>query len=306
MRFAILGAGAMGSFFGGRLALGGYDVCLIDVNEAQIAAVNADGLTVESDRGIEHATLPAGRAADFSGARDAVIVFTKGGHTEEAIASAVHLVGAGTRVLTAQNGLGNAETIARHVPVGNVTIGTTNYAADLTRPAHVTLHGTGHIRIWAANGAKDAAVDRMAQAMTRSGLDCAADPGVETGIWEKVAFNAAINSLSAVARLRVGEIGDVPAGRMLAQRIIEEVAAVAHARDIPVDAAGVVRTLYAAFAQHRDHVPSMLRDILADRPTEIESINGAVLALARESGVAAGTTETLLLLVRLVERSTRQ
>ena len=306
MRFAVLGAGAMGSFFGGRLALGGYDVCLIDVSEAQIAAVNAGGLTVESSRGIEHVALPAGRAADFSGARDAVIVFTKGMHTEQAIASALHLVGGGTRVLTAQNGLGNAETIARHVPIGNVTIGTTNYAADLTEPGHVTLHGTGHIRIWAANGANDAAVERMADAMARSGLDCTADPGVETGIWEKVAFNAAVNSLAAVTRCRVGEIGDVPAGRMLARRIIEEVAAVAHARGIPVDAAGVVRTLDAAFAQHRDHVPSMLHDILANRPTEIESINGAVLALARESGIAAGTTDTLLLLVRLIERSTRE
>lgn len=303
MKFAILGAGAMGSLFGARLATGGHDVCLVDVDDAQIAAINANGITIESPAGLERVPVRAGRADDFSGPQDALIIFTKGMHTDAAIVSANHLIGEETRVLTAQNGLGNAEKIAHHVSFDRVVIGTTSYAGGLKAPGHLVLHDGGNVRIWSATGRADPAVARIAAAMAVSGLDCEADPQVERAIWEKVAFNAAINSLCSVTRYRVGELGDVPAGQVLARRIVQEVITVARARGVAADEERVNGLLDQAFAQHREHHPSMARDILEGRPTEIESINGAVVAEARRLGVPASTTETLWLMVRLTERS---
>lgn len=306
MKIAVIGAGSMGSLFGGHLALGGHDVTLIDVNEDHIAAVNANGLAIEKDAGVDCARPRAGRPEDFTHPQDFVIVFTKGLHTESALMSALHLVQEHTWVLTAQNGLGNAEAIARHVPWDRIAIGTTSYAANLIGPGRLSFQAGGNLRIWSANGSRAPAVERLADAIAATGLDCEADPNVQGAIWEKVAFNAAINSLTAVLRCPVGGLATVPAGRTLAELIVKEVADVASARGIAFDLSRVYGLLDLSFTHHREHKPSMLCDVIAGRETEIENINGAVVAEARRLGLQARATETLLLLVRLVERSNRE
>jgi len=306
MKIGIIGAGAMGSLFGGHLALTGQDVILIDVNADHISAINNNGLIIEGASGVGCARPKAGRPEDFSQTQDFVIIFTKGAHTEDALVPALHLIDERTWVLTAQNGLGNAELIARHVPLDRIAIGTTSYAATLSGPGRLLMQAYGDLRIWAANGSRAPAVEHLADAISAAGLDCKADPKVEGAIWEKIAFNAAINSLSAVTKYRVGELGDLPAGRMLAELVAREVAEVACARGIEFDLSRVHRLLDAAFIHHREHQPSMLCDVLAGRETEIENINGAVVAEARRLGLQARVTEALLLLVRLIERSKRK
>lgn len=302
MKVAVIGAGAMGSVLGGHLSLGGHEVSLIDVNAGHIAAINKEGLIIEKKTDALCARPRAGRPEDFVEAQDFLVMFTKGTHTEEALVPALHLVDERTWVLTAQNGLGNAEVIARHVSRDRIAIGTTSYAAVLNGPGRLTLQAGGDLRIWAANGHHADAVERLAKAIDASGLECKADPKVESAIWEKIAFNAAINSLTAVTKYRVGELGDIPAGRTLAELVASEVAQIASARGIDFDLSRVHSLIDLAFTHHREHQPSMLRDILAGRETEIENINGAVVAEAHRLGLHARVTETLLLLVRLIER----
>ncbi len=301
MKIAMLGAGAMGSLFGGHLAMAGNDVTLIDVNAEHIAAINAHGLTIETPAGTLTARLKAGTAADFTDQQDVLIVFTKGAHTEQALVPALHLVGDRTWVLTAQNGLGNADIIARHVPFERIAIGTTSYAAVLKAAGQLVLQNGGDLRIWPANGERADAIERLAEAFVAAGVDCKADPGVESAIWEKIAFNAAINSLTAITRYTVGELGDFEGGRTLAETVAKEVNDVAHARGVAFDLSRVHGLLKLAFTHHRAHQPSMLRDIIAGRKTEIENINGAIMAEARRAGLEAPVTETLLQLVRLIE-----
>ena len=93
MKIAVIGAGAMGSLFGGRLAESGNDVVLIDVNKAHVDAINAMGLKLDADDGERLIRVRAGQAADFSGVQDVFLVFTKGMHTEKAVSAAAHLVG---------------------------------------------------------------------------------------------------------------------------------------------------------------------------------------------------------------------
>ena len=301
MKIAIVGAGAMGSLFGARLREAGEDVVLVDVSQAHIEAVNRDGLRLEADDGDRTVRLPAGRADAFTDTVDLVVVFTKAAHTADGVRSVAHLIGPATWALTVQNGIGNVETIAERIPAERILFGMTNYPADLRGPGHVASHGSGEVRLWVAGGAGGARLETVRAALTRAGLPAVADPDVRVAIWEKVAFNAATSPVAAVTRLRVGPIGDSPAGRAIARAAVDEVAATALANGVRIEAERVMATLDHAFADHRGHQPSMLQDVLAGRRTEIDTINGAVIAAARAKGVPCPVNETLYSLVSLVE-----
>lgn len=306
MRIAILGAGAMGSLFGGLLAESGEDVTLIDVNDAHLDAIRRDGLRIGDDRGERRiTTLQALRpeAANVSADTpfDLLIVFTKSLHTRVALDGVRALLTPHTHVLTLQNGLGNVETLNAFVPLERILVGVTTWPADLAGPAHVLSHGAGTIRMMTADGAASPFATAVADALSRAGLACTLDADVWAAIWEKVAFNAALNTLCAVTRCTVDQLGEHHDGPRLAQAIVAETAAVARAKGIAVDAARIARNVEHAIREHRGHRPSMLQDVLAGRRTEIDAISGKVVAAAREVGLAVPHTETMLSLVRVID-----
>ena len=302
MKITVLGAGAMGSLFGGLLAESGQDVTLIDVNDAHLEAIRRDGLRLQTDAGDRRVTrLIACRPEAASGAPDLLIVFTKTLHTASALAGIQHLVGRDTMVLSLQNGLGNVETISGIVPLEQVLIGVTNWPADMAGAGHVHSHGEGAIRLFSADGVERSAVQRCADALDGAGLRCTADPDVWAAVWEKVAFNAALNSVCAVTGCTVDQLSLLPEASALALRIVAEVTTVARASGVAADPDKPARNVVHAIAHHHGHKPSMLQDVLAGRPTEIEAINGAVVRAAGRVGAAATCTEVMATLVRLID-----
>ncbi|MBR8057819.1 ketopantoate reductase family protein [Burkholderia dolosa] len=306
MRIAILGAGAMGSLFGGLLAESGEDVTLIDVNDAHLDAIRRDGLRIDDDRGERRVTTlqalrPEAANASADTPFDLLIVFTKSLHTRVALDGVRALLTPHTHVLTLQNGLGNVETLNAFVPLERILVGVTTWPADLAGPAHVHSHGAGTIRMMTADGAASPFAAAVADALSRAGLACTLDADVWAAIWEKVAFNAALNTLCAVTRSTVDQLGEHHDGPRLAQAIVAETAAVARAKGIAVDAARIARNVDHAIREHRGHRPSMLQDVLAGRRTEIDAISGKVVAAAREVGLAVPHTETMLSLVRVID-----
>ncbi|WP_395064443.1 ketopantoate reductase family protein [Paraburkholderia silvatlantica] len=307
MHIAILGAGAMGSFFGGLLAQAGNHVTLLDVDEAHLAAVRQDGLEVTTDSGTRTVrNLSAMRPDEAKHPVDLMIVFTKTMYTEVALQSARDAIGPGTVLLSLQNGLGNAERLAKFADVANVMVGVTTWPADKSEPGKVSSHGAGTIRMMTANGAQTEALKQTVATLNGAGLSSIVDANVWAAIWEKVAFNAALNSLCAVTHCTVGELTSTADGEPLALRIVNEVVSVANAKDIAANEEHVVENVRNALAHHRAHRPSMLQDVLAGRRTEIDSINGAVVDAARAIGHAVPCTETLLHLVKLIDARTQQ
>ncbi|MCW5119522.1 2-dehydropantoate 2-reductase [Burkholderia cenocepacia] len=316
MRIAILGAGAMGSLFGARLAESGEAVTLIDVNDAHLDAIRRDGLRIDDDRGERRIrTLQAVRpdAANAAAAAaaaapdtpfDLLIVFTKSLHTRAALDGVRALLTPDTFVLTLQNGLGNVETLNAFVPLERILVGVTTWPADAAGPAHVRSHGAGTIRMMTADGAARPFATAVADTLSRAGLACTLDADVWAAIWEKVAFNAALNTLCATTGCTVDQLGHHQDGPRLALAIAAETAAVARAKGIAVDGERVARNVEHAIRDHRGHRPSMLQDVLAGRRTEIDAISGKVVAAAREAGVAVPHAETLLALVRLIDART--
>lgn len=302
MKIAIVGAGAMGSLFGGLLAERGHSVTLIDVNVAHLEAIRANGLRLHTDDGDRHIyALQACQPSQAEGSPDLMLVFTKTLHTASALAGVAHMIGADTHVLSLQNGLGNVEVIQRHVAPSRILIGVTTWPADLVGPGHVHSHGQGVARLMSADGSEHPMLAKVAGALADAGLACTADPAVWTAIWEKVAFNAALNSICAVSHCTVDQLGLIDDGQDLAYSVVEEVLAVAQAQGIAVDQDACAARVADAISRHVGHKPSMLQDVLAGRKTEVEAINGAVVAAAVRSGIPVPCTRTLLRLVRLVE-----
>ena len=306
MKIAVLGAGAMGSLFGGLLAESGQAVTLIDVNDAHVGAVREHGLRLETDAGDRRLDgLHACRPEQAEAAPDLLLLFTKTLHTGAALEAVAHIIAPHTLVLTLQNGLGNVETVRRHVPEDRILVGVTTWPADYVGPGHVRSHGAGMVRIMAADGRDDPLVRSVVRVLGGAGLNGDIDPQVWKAIWEKVAFNAALNGICAVTGCSVDQVGAIPQGMVLASSVVAEVVAVARAEGVDADADRCRRTVADAVARHLGHKPSMLQDVLAGRPTETGAIHGAIVERARKHGLAVPCTETLLQLVRLIEARNR-
>jgi len=297
-KIVIVGAGAMGCFLAARLAAGGLEVTVVDVDQARLDVIGRDGITLHDDSGTITAKVKASLAAEVQGPVDLVLLMTKGMFSAAAIRSVAHLAAHNPLVLTLQNGLGNVEAIAEVFHTDHILWGVTDFPADLEGPALVASHGAGHVWLGGANDRAHAHADAVAEALNRAALNAAIDPEVRVSVWEKVAFNAALNPLSTITGLPVGGL-DCPEGRRIATAVAEETIATATALGVPIDPARVLTKIDFALANHRTHKPSMLQDRLAGRRTEIESINGAIVRMAEQVGVAVPKTRLLADLVRM-------
>ena len=239
LKVAVVGAGAMGGYFAGRIAEHGNAVVLVDVDEGRLAAIARDGLRIEDDAGDRRVAMPTGRAADLSDPVDLVIVFTKGMHTPAAAESVRHIVAGQTWFLTLQNGIGNPEQIAALFPNNPIAMGVTDVPADLIGPAHVRSHGAGSVRLWSMDGSQSDMLERVRSLLEATGIPSYLEPQIRGAVWEKASFNAALNGLSALCRVPVGGLDNAD-GRALITAIVDEAVAVATATGIGVDRARIL------------------------------------------------------------------
>lgn len=301
MKYTILGAGAMGSLFGGLLAAQGHAVELLDVNDVHLAKIRQHGLQLDTDSGTQTVEVMANRPEGAAQSPDWLIVFTKTMHTQAAMQSVKPLLGDATRVLSLQNGLGNIEKLSAFLPLERIAIGVTTVPADMQGPGHVGSHGQGHSRFMMAHGQSSEAINQLAADLSAAGLPSEQDLAVQAAIWQKVAFNAALNGLCALAACTVGQLGAAPGSRKLAHRVAAEVLQVAAASGVAVDEAAVHKALDHAMDHHLHHKPSMLQDVLAKRPAEVEAIHGEIVRVGERHGVATPHTTTLYTLLHLIQ-----
>jgi len=297
-RIAIVGAGAMGRLVGARLRLAGEDVVFLDTDPRVREALAVSGVTLETEDGTEHAAVTASRAEDERGPFGLVVILTKGFHTRAAVDSVRHLIGPDTLGLTLQNGLGHAEVLAEAFGPDRTIAGVTDFPADVREAGRVHTTTRGSVRVGVV-GEGDGA-ERVAELLGRAGLNARVDADVRVPVWEKVAFNAALNTVSAITGATVGAMGASAEARRLVEAVVAEVAAVAEAEGIGFSAERVRAAVGNAFAHHGEHKSSMLVDREAGRPTEVDFIGGAVVERGRAAGVPTPVLATLCDLVRMV------
>jgi len=300
---AILGAGAMGCLFGARLAEQGARVTLIDVDAARIAILARDGITLTDDSGTRTIPVSATLAADLAGPVDMLMLFTKGMHSAVAIQSVARLADAAPIAVSLQNGLGNAELLAETFGAERVLLGTAHVPADLDGPAGVATHGFGTVELGGMAAAADEAA-AVAALLQQAGFTAKVAPEVNAAVWEKVAFNAALNAVAMICEVANAGIDNEP-GRRIAGSVVAETVAVAAAGGIRIDRNRIVATIDAALKDHAHHRASMLQDRAMGRSTEIETINGAIAREGARLGVPTPVCDTLSDLVRIIELAAR-
>jgi 2-dehydropantoate 2-reductase len=305
VKVCVVGCGAVGSLFAANLSLlEDVEVWAYDLSREHVDAINEHGLRLSGAGdvlGHPHATADAGElpACDFG------IVATKAMHTEAAIAATAHAF-AGGCVATVQNGLGNEETIAAHVE--RVIRGTTFPAGRILEPGHVQWDVKGDTTLgpFDPRPAPLAEVERLADACTRGGMPTHAVADARGPQWRKVIFNAATNPIGALTGLTHGRVCERPDLRALVSGLVGEGKAVAAAQGIVLDADPEELIDHAARPNVAyDHRASMLQDVDARRPTEIDYLNGGIVRFGREHGVPTPLNEAIWALVKGVEQSWR-
>jgi 2-dehydropantoate 2-reductase len=304
MKIVIIGAGAMGGLFAARLAAAGEDVSVVDVWAEHVEAIRTQGLILETGEGVINA-LPAAasRGEDLAVAADLVIIFVKSAMTAAAARSAQSLLAPAGRVLTLQNGLGNAETIAAVVGAEKVLAGTTAQGATLLAPGRIRHGGRGDTHIGRLAGPADDFCREAAAILSRAGIPAFAEDAVQTLIWGKLVINAGINALTALLRYSNGQLNDHEETCELVKLAVTEAVQVAAAAKIPLPYGDAVEKVLAVAAATATNRSSMLQDILHGRITEIDAINGALVREGMRLAVPTPVNRTLTLLIKALEKN---
>jgi 2-dehydropantoate 2-reductase len=289
VRVCVVGCGAIGGIFAARLA-GVADVWAYDVSREHVAAIERDGLRV----GDEVVRIQARADAGDIPPCEFGIVATKATVTEPAIAATAHLF-AGGAVCSLQNGIGSEEVIARHVP--RVIRGVTMVAGHVPAPGVVQVDAPG--ATWLGPFEPQPATGAEIRALATA-IDAVALADARGAQWTKLLFNAATNPLAALTGLTHGELCDRPDLRATASALVAEGRAVADALGIVLDS-DPDEVITRAAAENHDHRPSMLQDVLARRPTEIDALNGGIVRAGREAGVPTPLHATIAALVAGLE-----
>jgi len=303
VRVCVVGCGAVGSLFAANLArLEDVEVWAYDLDREHVEAINRDGLRL-SGAGEVLGRLTATSDPSALPACDFGIVATKAMHTAAAVEATAAAFDNGC-VATVQNGLGNEEAIARHAE--RVIRGTTFPAGKLVGPGHVQWDVKGDTTLgpFEARPAPFEEVERLAEACTRAGMPTKAVRDARGPQWRKVIFNASTNPVGALTRLTHGRLCEDPGLRRLVTGLVDEGKAVAAAQGIELDADPEDLIDHAAKPEVAyDHKASMLQDVEARRPTEIDYLNGGIVRFGDENGVATPLNRAIWSLVKGLEDS---
>jgi len=302
---AVVGAGAMGSLFGGLLSEGGLDVTLIDVWKDHIGQIRRNGLRMTGEGGDRIIPIKAATDPREVGAVDLVIVQTKARHAKSAIEGAGPLLHSETAVISFQNGLGKEEILSAAVGSDRVLGGTTAQGANILEPGVVRNSGNLPTRIGELNGALTDRIMAIGDAFNRAGLKTIVSNDIKLDIWKKLMANVAINPISALCNFRVGELFDVPEVKEVILDALDEAAKVANAEGIKLDVAESKQVLLEITGKGGTGSgrSGMLIDVLARHKTEIDFINGAIVRLGKKHGIPTPINRTLVAAVKGLERN---
>ncbi len=301
MRITIVGAGAMGSLFGGMLS-GVAEVSLLDPWTEHVTAIRQNGLRIEEPSGETVATVEATSDPSEIGPTDLAIIFVKSHRTEWACETAARFLKPAGLALTLQNGIGNRDVIARVLGERRAWQGTTSHGATMLGPGRVRHAGRGPTHVENKPGLEDQ-VREIATLFGHAGIETDVSADVESLLWGKLVINVGINALTALLRVRNGVLGEAGGPRELMEKAVEEAVLVARARGVKLpydDPQNRVREVAIATGAN---LSSMLQDVLRGSPTEIDVINGVIVRQARGLGIETPVNELLTSLVKAVEET---
>lgn len=291
MRIAVFGAGAVGGYLGVRLAEGGSDVQFIARGD-HLDALRARGLTLVTPEGERstHAVRATNDPAEV-GPVDVVLFLVKSYDTESAARRLAPLIGEGTAVLSLQNGIDNEERIAAIVGPEHVLGGAVYILAAIESPG-VVRSGKARIVVGElAGGPPTERVTRFVEAATAGGITAQAAADVRTVKWEKYVLLVGFSAVTAATQLTIGDVRASAAASAMMRAVMHEAWQVGRALGVPLADDLVDRQHALVLAQKDSEATSLRHDLVTGHRMELEALQGTLMRLGRETGIATPWTE---------------
>lgn len=304
MKITIVGAGAMGSLFGGLIAESGNEVYLLDIWKEHVDTINKNGLWIEGLSGDRFIKIKAvTEPKEIGGTSDLIIIFVKSYHTESAAKNISLLVGENTSILTLQNGLGNFEILSNIFGSEKVIAGTTSCGATILGPGRVRHAGIGTTTIGELNGKITARTEKIARVLTQAGIETGVSDNVLGLIWTKLLINVGINALGVLIRVKNGELIKGKYSLKLQRELVEEAFEVAKRKGVKLIHQDIVKEVALICEKTNGNINSMLQDVLKKRKTEIDFINGAIVREGEKFNISTPLNQVITNLIKAVEEA---
>jgi 2-dehydropantoate 2-reductase len=295
---AVMGAGAVGCYFGAMLARAGHSVTLIG-RPQHVDAVLARGLELETSRFHGHVAMRATTEASGVADADIVLFCVKSSDTESAGQAMLSHLKPGAVILSLQNGVDNAERLEAVLSM-RVIPAVVYVATEMKGPGHVKHHGRGELTFGPSSESS-----RVAAEFTEASIPTTVSEDAIAALWEKLVINSAYNALSAVAQLPYGRVVELEGVADVMSDVVAECVAVARALGVPISG-DITNRVAAIAAVMPDQYSSTAQDLKRGKTSEIDYLNGYVVRKGAELGIATPANRVLHVIVKLVESGAQQ
>lgn len=285
MKIAVIGAGAMGSIYGGHLSQK-HDVCIVDTNTAIVDAICTNGLQIEENGELNVYHPRAVTSTENETPADLVIVFVKAIFSRAALESNRNLIGENTYLMTLQNGAGHEDLLSEFVPQERIVIGTTEDNGAVLRAGHVRRGGTGKTNVGMLCTDHSDFLSAVKDAFDSCGFTVMIHENIQKLIWEKLFTNVSLSAVTGILQIDMGEITANPYAWELTKQLIHEAIATAAAAGLSFDESEWVEKVRQTSLSNPNGCTSIRADLRDGRKTEVDTITGAVVRIAEKFGAA--------------------
>jgi len=306
MKISIIGAGAMGSLYGGMLSEAGHDVVLYDVNKEHVDRINSKGLAIHSAATKEVKVVHPSASTDPGAVRnsDIFIIFVKSTITEIVAKQFSEYANENTIVITLQNGLGNEAIIRRYFPEGQVAAGVTSQGATFIGPGEINHAGKGPTYLCMADK-NNARLEPFVNALNSAGFETHIEENIEDLIWSKLIINVGINAVTAITGLENGKLLDYPEIKEVMADLVAEGVKTAEKKGVKFTYPDPLAVVFEVAEKTALNRSSMLQDFDRGNATEIDFINNAIVREAEKLGMEAPVNKTVTGIVKTLEKINR-
>ena len=305
MKIAVLGAGAMGSIYGGHLSQKN-EVYMIDKKQVLVDKINADGLKLfENDKDVIYKPNAVTDSKEI-GKVDLVILFVKSLYSKAALSENSHIIGENTYVMTLQNGAGHENIISEFVPLERTIIGTTEEKGAILDNAYVRRGGKGKTNIGMLTEDKNNMLNTVKVAFDECGFDTHIYDNIQQLIWDKLFTNVSLSALTGVLQVKMGFIASDKYAWEMAVTLIKEAMNVAKAMGLSFDEAEMIERVKNTSLSSPEGRTSIYTDLSKGRLTEVDTISGAVVSAGEKYGVDVPSHKMIVRMVHAMENRNSQ
>ena len=284
MRIAVIGAGAMGSIYGGRLSQKN-DVFLVDTNSAVIDAINHDGLILEENGNDNKYSPKAITSTEGLEPVDLIILFVKALYSRSALEANRRIISEHTYLMTLQNGSGHEDILSDFAPKERIIIGTTEDNGAVLSPGHVRHGGKGNTNVGMLVDDTNGFLPKLKEAFDSCGFNVRIHENIQQLIWNKLFVNVAFSAVTGLLKCEMGFIAKCDYAMNISKKLLHEAVTVAHALGLEADEDALLDEIKSVSMNSPNGVTSICADLRAGRKTEVDTISGSVVRAAKKCNI---------------------